>query len=236
MTLLDLIRTPASRLSATAIPAIPATPAPHAAAPVARIATVAVASPRNARTDARAAPTVIPQPSPALLTAATDLADLIFAYTGRMAICWEAGDVADDAAHRIATEECGASLDELTARQIAYWHYRIEALPTPADRRLTGIKTTCLEALAQRWAFDATRLGWDECEMFGLDPNAPASHDRNGLLTGLALTAFRRPVGVVEINASEAVIVTASGSRRRHFNAGRAGPPIWEHPAFRRLH
>lgn len=72
--------------------------------------------------------------------------------------------------------------------------------------------------------------------MFGLDPAAPTIHASNGLLPRMALTAFRGPVRVVEIGASEAMIVTGTGSRLRHFKAGRAGPPIWEHPAFQRFH
>ena len=166
-----------------------------------------------------------------------DLADAdADAYAERIAICTEAGDVEEDAAHRTATAQCGASLDELAARQIASWRHRIEALPEPADRRLAGIKATCIEALAQRWAHDAARLGWDECEMFGLDPATPTNRDLNGLLLGLALTSLRLPVRVVEIRASEAVIETGTGSRLRHFNTGRAGPPIWEHPAFWWMH
>ena len=89
MTLLDLIRTPASRLSATASPAIPATPTPQAAAPVARIATVAVASPAEAILANQAVAAVQQLPSPPLPIVSTDQSDLIFAYAQRLAICGE---------------------------------------------------------------------------------------------------------------------------------------------------
>jgi hypothetical protein len=161
MTLLDLIRKPIRGPAATATPAIPAIAAPRTSAPVARIATVAIAGSAGWKIG-------------------TDPSDLLMAYAERVAICIEADDLAEDDAHRTATGECGASLDELAARQIAYWRHRIEALPEPTDRRFSAIKTTCLEGLAQRWAHDAARLGWDEREMFGLDPATPTVHDRNG--------------------------------------------------------
>jgi len=214
MTLLDLIRKPIRGPAATATPAIPAIAALRTSAPVARIATVAVAGSADSKIG-------------------TDPSDLLIAYAERVAICIEADDLTGDSAHRTATGECGASLDELAARQIAYWRSRIQALPEPTDRRLSAIKPTCLEGLTQSWAHNAARLGWNEREMFGLDPAAPTVHNLNGLLPNLALTAFRRPVKIVEIRIAEAVIVTGSGSMLRHFNTGHAGPSIWEHSAFR---
>jgi hypothetical protein len=64
-----------------------------------------------------AAPARRPQ---ALPTSATDPSDLISDYAERIAICLETGDVAEEDAHRIATEQCGVTLDELAARQVTY--------------------------------------------------------------------------------------------------------------------
>lgn len=238
MTLLDLIRKPVSRNAATAIPAIPATATLQAAERIARIATVAIANPVDVKPANRTtAPAVQPQPPPALQAAVTDPADLIFGYAERMAICSEAGDVTEDAAHRIATEQGGATLDELAARQVAYWHQQIATLPDPTDYRLAGIKDACLEALAQRWVLAAAALGWTDRELFGLDPAAPTAYGGNGIVVSLAFSPHRRPVRVVEIDAMRVVIETGTGSRLQQFrDPGRCGPPIWDHPAFRRLH
>ena len=54
----------------------------------------------------------------------TDPSDLIFDYAERIAICCEAGDVTAEEAERIATAQCGASLDELIALQVNYWRQR----------------------------------------------------------------------------------------------------------------
>jgi hypothetical protein len=165
-----------------------------------------------------------------------DPADMIVVYTDRLAICSESGDVTEEAAKRTATEECGANLEDLITRQINYWRHRIEALPEPTERSLAAIKTTCLDALAQRWVHDAVRLGWGECAIFGLDPAAPTIHDRDGLLPGLAMSSLRDPVQLIEISPNAAVILTGARSRLRYFNTSRAGPPIWDHCAFRWLH
>jgi len=84
------------------------------------------------------------------------------------------------------------------------YDYRIEPparRSSPSMRRRRGeqqLPRSWLEGLGQRWAHDAARLGWNERAMFGLDPLAPAVRDSNGLLPALALTAFRRPVGVLK--------------------------------------
>lgn len=92
-------------------------------------------------------------------------------------------------------------------------------------------------ALAQRWVLAAAALGWIDRELFGLDPAAPTAYGGNGIVVSLALSPHRRPVRVVVIDAAHVVIETGTRSRLRQFrDPDRCGPPIWDHPAFRRLH
>ena len=165
-------------------------------------------------------------------SAGAALADTIVAHHERVSIVLECGDIDEPAAHRVATAEVGRTLDDLAGLQLAFWRERIEALPKPADSRIAAVVPTCLAVLDLPWMLDAGRLGWHDCELFGLDLGSPQTYDHNGLVPGLALTAFRRPVRVVSISASDAVIETGSGSRVRHYRTGRTGPPVWEHPAF----
>ena len=236
MTLLDLIRKPVSRKHATAIPAIPAIPRVQRAATVARIATVAVANAREANAGADAGPVRQPQPSRTVPSIASDPSDLINDYIERIAICSEAGDVAEDDAHRIAIEQCGATLDELAARQVAYWRQRIEALPEPTDRRLSNVRRIALDHLAQPWTHQAAKFGWTAAELFGLHrAAADVRVDAMGLVSSLALSKLRPPLQVVDITSVAATVSTRSGAVLTHFRLRpNLGPPVWEHPAFER--
>lgn len=225
MMLLNLIRKSAPQKVATAISAIPATAVSRSGNGIARIATVAVANPVGMTAAPPRGIADHTAPSQVVQAVPMDRTPKIDACAERMSF-----------ALRIATEECGATLDEVTERQIAYWRHRIEVLREPSNPRLTCIKTACLTALAQRWAFDAARIGWSDCDMFGLDPVAPTIRSGIGLVPSLVLSAHRRPIRIVAINPSEAVIETGSGLRWCHYKCGRAGPPLWEHPAFQWLH
>jgi hypothetical protein len=121
MILLDLIRKPPARKSATANFAIPATQQSPKSETVATKASEAVASAPNVTASV---PSQGLPPSPARSLITTDPSDLIFDYIERMAICCEAGDVTAEEAERIATAQCGASLDELIALQVNYWRQR----------------------------------------------------------------------------------------------------------------
>ena len=68
-----------------------------------------------------------------------DPSDLLDDYLERLAICGEAGDVPDSEAHRIATDQCGASLDELVERQLQYWRHRLRRLDEPSNPRLSEV-------------------------------------------------------------------------------------------------
>lgn len=123
MTLLNLIRTPVSRLSATATPAIQATRKPQSPVPVAEIAGVTVALAEQAQC-AEAEPANGRQvPPQARSSIALDQVDMLFAYIERLAICRECGGATDDAAHRIASQQCGVSLAELVERLIACCYF-----------------------------------------------------------------------------------------------------------------
>jgi hypothetical protein len=232
MMLLDLIRKPISREAATAIPA---TRRVQRAATVARIATVAVASPTEMNTHASAGAFGDPQPSRPVATIASDPSDLISDYIERIAICVEAGDVAEEDAHRIASEQCGATQYELAARQVTYWCQRIQALPEPSDHRLIKIAPACRSVLTEPWLIDAIRLSWTDADLFGLDSGAPNAYFGNGLVTGIGLTKLRRPVRVVAINSDFVTVETGTGSILKHYRKACPGRPIWQHPAFTRL-
>ena len=90
---------------------------------VATIASGAVASAAKGTASVASARQGLPPPSPATVIT-TDPSDLIFDYAERIAICCEAGDVPAEEAERIATAQCGASLDELIALQVNYWRQR----------------------------------------------------------------------------------------------------------------
>ena len=228
MTLLNLIRKPISREAATAISAISATRPAHRAATVARTANVAVANPTKAKTDTSAC---------TLLTSVTDPSDLISDYAECIAICLKTGDVAEDDAHRIASEQCGATQDELAARQVSYWCQRIESLPEPADHRLSKIRYIALEFLALPWMLQAATLRWTAPELFGLHRVAANVRiEAMGLVPSLALSKLRPPFQVSSITATVATVVTGSGATLTHRRLRpNLGSPVWEHPAFERV-
>jgi hypothetical protein len=165
----------------------------------------------------------------------SDPSDLLDGYLERLAICGEAGDVPDSKAHRIATDQCGASLDELVEQQLQYWRQRLRQLDEPRNPRLKEVVPCCLAVLECVWLHRAVRLGWDERALFGLDPAAPTVVTRNGLVTGLVVTSLPKPLDVVSIAADQALIETASGARVRQFNDGYRAAPIWEDAKFQRL-
>jgi hypothetical protein len=179
-----------------------------------------------------AAPARRPQ---ALPTDATDPSDLISDYAERIAICSEVGDVVEDDAHRIASEQCDATLDELAARQGAYWCQRIEALPEPSDHRLIKIVPACRSVLTERWLIDAIRLGWTDADLFGLDSGAPRAYFGNGVVASIALTALCRPVRIVAVDNDFVTVETGTRSKLQHHRRNCRGRPIWEHPAFARV-
>ena len=234
MTLLDLIRKPASRKVATAIPAIPATWPGNVAATIAGIATVAVANPTEAKTGTPAVPVGLLQTSWCRPIGATDFSDLIHDYAERIAICSEAGDISEDDARRIATEQCGAPLDELAARQVSYWHRRIKALSEPTDRGLSKVRCIALDCLAQRWTHQAAALGWTDAELFGLHHEAPTERiEAMGLVSSLALSVLRHPLKVMGIKDAAATVRTGNCALLTHCRfRPNLGPPIWEHPTF----
>ena len=140
----------------------------------------------------------------------------------------------DSEAHRIATEQCGASLDVLVEEQLQYWRHRLHQLDQPDNPQLKMVVPYCLAALEQPWLHRAVCFGWDERALFGLDPAAPTVVTRNGLVIGLVVTSLPKPLDVLGIAADQALIETASGAHIRHFNDGYRAAPIWEHAKFRR--
>lgn len=162
-------------------------------------------------------------------------ADGIDVHRERPAICSEAGDIASVQAQTIACAEVGCDLDALACRQIVIWRGKFEMLPTPTDHRLVMLVPTCLSILDELWLMDAIRWGWTDADLFGLDVAAPNAYYGNGIVTGIALTALRRPVRVVAVDGDFATVETGTGSRLRHSRRAHPGRPIWQHPAFARL-
>lgn len=180
--------------------------------------------------------TVLSASKPPLTSSSvTDPTDLIADYLERLAICAETGNNSAITAHRIATVQCGASLEVLATQQLAFWRARLLDMEKPGNYRLRQLPAACIGTLEEPWLCDAILYGWDANALFGLDPAAPAVAGCNGLITGIAITALSKPVRVLGICSDHARIVTASGSELLHFNTGRAGPPVWMHPAFRHL-
>ena len=156
-------------------------------------------------------------------------ADRIADYRERLVICAEAGDVSPSEAHRIATDQCGAPLEELTDWQIAYWRQCLLRISEPTTHRLNGTRQGCLDTLDEPWLRNAIALGWSELELWGVDPSAPQLTARNGLVTGLYLSALKQPVRVVSINDVHAIIEAGTGARLTHrARIMNKGPVIWQ--------
>ncbi len=74
--------------------------------------------------------------------------------------------------------------------------------------------------IAEGWALQAARLGWDEVELFGVCPRKPwARLDRKGVAFG----------GAVRVVTADAVVYVG-GQRRYRVNVNHDGGtvPIWE--------
>lgn len=176
--------------------------------------------------------------TPAKFPVSADIypADVLVTYMERLAICLEGGDITQEVAHRVASDQCGRTLDVLVSQQMAFWCDRLTILPEPADKRLARLKSACLAALREEWVMDAIRFGWNETSMFGLDATAPVGQVGNGLVVQIANARLEAPSIVVRLDPVVVVISRRDGLDQRCFNNNDAGPVIWEHPAFRRLH
>ena len=154
---------------------------------------------------------------------ASAIADRIDAFEERAAIMEFDGNLSRQHAETQAAREQGfEDADDLHAALVARWAAKIERL---AELPATGGEAD--EALrrarafiAEGWALQAARLGWDECRLFGLCPIKPwARLDRKGVAFG----------GAVQVVTAEAVTYVC-GLRRYRATVNNDGNavPIWE--------
>ncbi len=126
-------------------------------------------------------------------------------------------------AETLAAQEQGhADADSLHRDVVGRWAAEIERLAT-----LPAVSPDGAEALkrakafiAEGWALQAVRLGWDEVEIFGICPRAPwVRQDRKGVAFGGAVQAV-----------TAAAVVYIGGLRRYRAQVNNEGcaVPIWE--------
>jgi hypothetical protein len=223
MSLRELIRGPAPRKAATAIPAIAANDRAVAPPTVAELATGAVASLSREEL--------------------ADPADAIVRWQERVAIICEAGDLPEPEAHSIANVEAGVDIETLARRQVAYWRRRIESLPAGDDHRMNRLRDDVLRLLDEPWAYRAAMFGWDEIAMLGVHARAPMVRvECWGLAISVAASPFNditrnRIAKIVYLGPDRAVIETPTGSRlliNRLSHGLDAAVPVWNADAFRR--
>jgi hypothetical protein len=120
-----------------------------------------------------------------------------------------------------AVEQGHADADSLYGEIVARWATEINRLATLRAASPDGAKAlkSAQAFIAEGWALQAARLGWEEVELFGVCPRAPwARHDRKGVAFG----------GAVQAVTAEAV--TYIGGRRGlkiQVNNDGGAVPIW---------
>ncbi len=144
-------------------------------------------------------------------------------FTERAAIIEEGdGCSRDEAETRAAQEQGYAAADDLHGEVVARWAAEINRLS-----KLNAVSQDGTEALkrakafiAEGWAIQAIRLGWSECELFGVCPRAPwARLDRKGI-------AF---CGAVQAITEDAVTyIGGLRGYRAQVNNDNGAVPIWE--------
>ena len=189
MTILDLIRTPASRLAAPAIPAIPAIRHDHATRTVAKIANVAVADPAKPAPRAASSPYPLGKESP-----------LSAQGLGPVPVC--PADVAERSAIIAEGDRCDRSeADEraLGAHRFPSWSALADALRAEILAQLDRLPPSCgrdgerlLEMtrafVESSWFRQAVEKGWSIIELFGISPHQPVVRVGDwGLVITLAL-------------------------------------------------
>ena len=126
-------------------------------------------------------------------------------------------------AETLAAQEQGrADADSLYGDVVERWAAEIERLgnlPAVSPEGAEALKRA-QAFIADNWALQAARLGWDEVELFGICPRAPWQRlDRKGAAFG----------GAVQAVTTEAV--TYVGGMRRYraqVNNDGGAVPIWE--------
>jgi len=126
-------------------------------------------------------------------------------------------------AELLAAQEQGFNdADNLHGESVGRWAAEIERLG-----KLPAVSPDGAEALkraqtfiAEGWALQAARLGWDEVELFGVCPRAPWQRlDRKGVAFG----------GAVQAITTEAVVCVGGLRRyRAQVNNDGGAVPIWE--------
>lgn len=145
------------------------------------------------------------------------------AFEERAAIIEHDGEHPHQEAETRAAQEQGfADAEDLHGAAVARWTAEIDRLS-----KLRAVSPESAEALKRAqtfihdgWALQAARLGWDECQLFGVCPRAPwARLDRKGAAFG----------GAVQAVTQEAI--TYVGGLRRYraqVNNDGGAVPIWE--------
>ena len=163
-----------------------------------------------------------------------DVGDLIDAYWERVAIVSYNCEGNVVSAHAIACEEVGLKIDDLAQLQLAQWRRRLLSLSTATGSPLTLLAKASLDLIGTDWAYEATRLGWTDQELFGLDAQLPQIRtEAMGLVVFLSASGMGGPFEAVEITESAAAFSAFSGCKLLHQRFRPIyGPPIWDHPVL----
>ena len=160
-----------------------------------------------------------------------DVGALIDAYWERIAIVSYNSNGDEVSAHAIARQEVGLDIDDLARLQLAHWRRRLLAASSANGEPLALLAEASLALLSKDWTYEATRLGWTDQELFGLDEQRPQSRtEAMGLIVFLSASGMGGPFETVEITESLATFYAFSGCKLAHQRfRGIYGPPIWEH-------
>jgi hypothetical protein len=77
--------------------------------------------------------------------------------------------------------------------------------------RWSTLRRDVADFLASPWAAEAARHGWTDIELFGVDADRPYSR-----VDGLGLVPALDGCQIVELNATAAVLESASGTRQSY--------------------
>jgi hypothetical protein len=136
---------------------------------------------------------------------------------------------------RAAREQGFAPAADLHAAVIAGWRAAVAALPPPPDFATQKLHRAAPGFLASPWALEALRLGWDELDLWGLNPGYcwRVRYDGRGLVPLIALAGY--PLTIVAMDAAATTLRTPTGSvqtfRRCAFPESRV--LWWAHPDIR---
>lgn len=203
MTLLDLIRTPASRLAAT--PAIRAIGHDHAVRTVAKIATVAIASREITNPVNRVAPlpNSVGKETALSVQRLANVPPCPAEVAERSAIIGEERPYAEAAAlacHGLASWKALAEAHRVEIGVV------LERLPPPSGWDGEALLRLTRSFLASAWFGQAVALGWSMLELFGINPHAPVSRVGEwGLVVTLSLTID--PGAEIESIAEDSAII-----------------------------